>query len=87
MLGSGLRGIEKELPLGPAMEGNAYTSDHRQVPTSLRAARDLFAESEVAREILGDEVGAHYTNYADVELTAYDATVTDWERVRGFERL
>ncbi len=87
MLGSGLRGIEKELPLGPAMEGNAYTSDQPKVPTTLRAARDLFAGSEVAREILGDEVVAHYTNYADVELAAYDAAVTDWERVRGFERL
>ena len=30
---------------------------------------------------------AHYLNAADVELAAFDATVTDWERVRGFERL
>ncbi len=87
MLGSGLRGIENELALGPAMEGNAYDSDHRKVPTTLRAARDLFAQSQAAREILGDDVVAHYTNYADVELAAYDAAVTDWERVRGFERL
>ena len=24
---------------------------------------------------------------APVEITAFDAAVTDWERVRGFERL
>jgi glutamine synthetase len=24
---------------------------------------------------------------ADVELAAFEAAVTDWERVRGFERL
>jgi len=30
---------------------------------------------------------AHYLNAADVELAAFDAAVTDWERVRGFERL
>jgi glutamine synthetase len=29
----------------------------------------------------------HYANMADVELAAYDATVTDWELHRGFERL
>jgi glutamine synthetase len=29
----------------------------------------------------------HYTNMADVELAAYNSTVTDWELRRGFERL
>jgi glutamine synthetase len=29
----------------------------------------------------------HYRNAARVELDAYDAAVTDWERIRGFERL
>jgi glutamine synthetase len=29
----------------------------------------------------------HYTNLATVELDAFDTAVTDWERVRGFERL
>jgi glutamine synthetase len=87
MLGSGLRGIELELPLEPAFEGNAYASDHPRVPTSLQEARDLFAASPVARELLGDAVVDHYTNYADVELAAFGAAVTDWERFRGFERL
>jgi glutamine synthetase len=32
-------------------------------------------------------VVAHYLNAADVELAAFEASVTDWERVRGFERL
>jgi glutamine synthetase len=87
MLGSGLRGIELGLTLEPAFEGNAYTSDHPRVPTSLQHARDLFAASPVARELLGDAVVDHYTNYADVELTAFGAAVTDWERFRGFERM
>lgn len=87
MLGSGLRGIERDLPLEPAFEGNAYVSDHPRVPTSLRAARDLFAASTVARELLGDAVVDHYVNNADVELSAFDAAVTDWERFRSFERM
>ena len=43
--------------------------------------------SAVARSALGDEVVEHYANMADVELAAYNSTVTDWELRRGFERL
>jgi glutamine synthetase len=43
--------------------------------------------SKIAREAFGDEMVDHYTNAARVELDAYDAAVTDWERIRGFERL
>jgi glutamine synthetase len=32
-------------------------------------------------------VVAHYLNQARIEVEAFDAAVTDWERVRGFERL
>ena len=53
----------------------------------MRAARDLFHSSQVARGALGDDVVDHYVNMADVELAAYDAAVTDWELRRGFERL
>jgi glutamine synthetase len=57
------------------------------VPQTLRDARDAFAQSAVARAVLGDVVVAHYTNMADVELTSFDAAVTDWELRRGFERM
>jgi glutamine synthetase len=87
MLAGGLHGIENELELEPEQVGNAYNSDKPQVPHTLRAARDAFASSKVARAALGDEVVAHYTNMADVELTAFDAAVTDWELRRGFERM
>ena len=33
------------------------------------------------------EVVDHYLNRARIELEALEATVTDWERFRGFERL
>jgi glutamine synthetase len=88
LIAAGLRGVEQELELPPACEGNAYTAEGiEHVPGTLREARDLFAGSEMARAALGDEVVDHYLNMADVELAAYDAAVTDWERVRGFERL
>jgi glutamine synthetase len=87
MLAGGLHGIENELELEPELVGNAYDSDKPKVPHTLRAARDAFASSKVARSVLGEEVVAHYTNMADVELTAFDAAVTDWELRRGFERM
>ncbi|EUA31787.1 glutamine synthetase, catalytic domain protein [Mycobacterium intracellulare 1956] len=37
--------------------------------------------------MFGDDVVAHYLNNARVELAAFNAAVTDWERTRGFERL
>ena len=43
MLAGGLHGIENELGLEDAFEGNAYESDKPHVPTTLAAARDLFA--------------------------------------------
>src|SRR3712207_6777424 len=87
MVAAGLHGVENGLELEPAFEGNAYEDDGPKVPHSLRDARELFAQSAVAREAFGEDVVAHYLNYADVELAAFDAAVTDWERVRGFERL
>ncbi|MGK2854547.1 MAG: glutamine synthetase family protein, partial [Microbacteriaceae bacterium] len=87
MIAAGLYGIEHELELGTATTGNGYQSDAERVPTSLRDAAALFAESTIAREAFGDEVVEHYLNNARIEQQAYDAAVTDWERVRGFERL
>ncbi|MEU4608509.1 glutamine synthetase family protein [Kribbella sp. NPDC023972] len=87
IIAAGLHGIENELPLEPLLEGNAYDSDKEHVPTTLREAAALFTGSKVARLAFGDEMVDHYTNAARIELDAYDAAVTDWERVRGFERL
>jgi glutamine synthetase len=87
LIAAGLHGIENELPLQPELVGNAYRSDAPRVPSTLREAAELFADSKVAAEAFGSEVVGHYTNAARVELTAFDAAVTDWERRRGFERL
>ncbi len=87
MIAGGLHGIDEGLELEPAFEGNAYTADKPRVPKTLQDARDLFAGSDVAREAFGEEVVDHYLNRARVELDAFEAAVTDWERFRGFERL
>lgn len=87
LIAGGLYGIENELELEPIFEGNAYGSDAPRVPSSLRDAAQLFAESSIAAEAFGPEVVEHYLNNARIEQQAFDAAITDWERVRGFERL
>jgi len=88
LIAAGLHGVENKLQLEPAYVGNAYVAtDKPRLPTTLREARDLFAESAVAQSAFGPDVVAHYVNAADVELAAFESAVTDWEKTRGFERL
>jgi glutamine synthetase len=87
MVAAGLYGIDNGLPLEEEYVGNAYEADRPRVPANLREARELFAGSEVAREAFGEEVVEHYLNMARVEIEAFEAAVTDWERYRNFERL
>ena len=86
LIAGGLYGIEHELELEPMFEGNAYESDAPRVPTTLREAAELFGQSEIAREAFGADVVEHYLNNARIEVQAFDSAITDWERVRGFER-
>jgi glutamine synthetase len=88
MTAGALYGIEHELELEAAYTGNAYTdADAPRVPATLRDAAALWESSTVAARAFGEDVVGHYANNARVELTAFDAAVTDWELRRGFERL
>ncbi len=87
IIAAGLDGIDRGLELEAACAGNAYESGHDRVPGTLAEATELWAGSAFAREAFGDEVCNHYANAARVELRAFESAVTDWERVRGFERL
>jgi glutamine synthetase len=88
MVAGALYGIEQGLSLEDAYEGNAYTdASAPHVPRTLRDALELWETSEVARTAFGKNVVDHYANNARVELAAFDAAVTDWELMRGFERL
>jgi glutamine synthetase len=86
MIAAGLHGIDNQLEAGPAFEGNAYAADAARVPSTLREAAALWRASDVAQAAFGADVVDHYANAARVELAAFDAAITDWERVRNFER-
>ncbi|WP_405016139.1 glutamine synthetase family protein [Kitasatospora sp. NBC_00070] len=87
LIAAGLHGVEHQLALEPEFTGNAYASDAPRVPGTLRDAVAAFEASEAAGLAFGKDVVRHYAHAGRVELTAYDAAVTDWERRRGFERL
>ncbi|CAB4590698.1 unannotated protein [freshwater metagenome] len=87
MVAAGLDGIEKNLELEPIFTGNAYALETERIPTSLKEARDLWANSTWVTETFGKDVQDHYTHMADTELDAFGRAVTDWERVRSFERM
>lgn len=88
LIAGGLHGVERELQLPPPCAGNAYANPQvPRLPATLAEAAAAFATSATAREAFGDDVVTHYVNNAKAELTAFNAAVTDWERMRGFERL
>jgi glutamine synthetase len=88
LVAGAVHGLESGLEVEPETTGNAYDdADAPRVPGTLRDALALWEGSEPARAAFGDEVVDHYANNARVELAAFDAAVTDWELMRGFERL
>ena len=92
----GRRRADRRRPARHRQRAAARAGVHRQrlrVATS-RGSRPTCATpptccagSELAQAAFGPEVVDHYLNAARIELAAYDAAVTDWERFRGFERL
>ncbi len=88
IIAGGLHGVEQELPLEPIYASNAYDDESApRVPNTLRDAAQLWKSSDFAAAAFGADVVAHYANMARVEIEAFDAAVTDWEMIRGFERL
>jgi glutamine synthetase len=71
----------------PALEGNAYESDARRFPSKLREAIAALESGTTARAAFGDQVVDHYLSYARTEQALFDQVVTDWERIRYFERV
>jgi glutamine synthetase len=88
MIAAGLAGVEDSLDCGDVYEGNAYLDDKLpSLPKTLRDAADLLGESRFARRAFGDAVVDFYVHTARCEVQAFNDAVTDWERVRYFERI
>ena len=87
-IAAGLDGMEQQAEPPPPVLGDVYSSEgQHQVPTSLRDAADAFEASPVAAAAFGPDVVKHYTHFFRTEVAAAARAVTDWERVRYFERI
>ncbi|MEO8185552.1 MAG: glutamine synthetase family protein [Deltaproteobacteria bacterium] len=83
-LGAGLWGIEHELDPGAPSAGDAGVSAER-LPTTLKEATALLAQSAAAAQILGAEFVDHYVRTRTWEVAEFERAVTDWETRRYFE--
>lgn len=91
MLAAGLKGIEDELELQPATEDRDLFRLSRQelrklgiatLPDSLGEAVELFASSDLMREVLGEHIHSYLVEAKREEWNSYQRNVTQWERDR-----
>jgi glutamine synthetase len=88
LLAAGLAGIVSRTDPPDMFVGDVYAATELpRVPRSLGEATDIFATSPFAKSAFGEEVVEHYTHFFRTEQAAFDASVTDWERRRYFERI
>jgi glutamine synthetase len=88
MLAAGMAGIEEGLDCGVEYLGNAYVDESlARLPSSLREATDLFENSQLAKSAFGEAAVEFYVRHARIEHQSFSDAVTDWERVRYFERI
>jgi glutamine synthetase len=87
-LGTGLRGIEEQLELGPPVLGNAYQAPQElaaKIPSSLEEAAQRLEASQAARELFGSGFVDHFVATRNWEVREYKKHVSDWELARYFE--
>ena len=88
IIAAGLHGVDAGLELEPRVRGQrlrAPTSRACPRRCATRATCSPRARSRARRS--ATRSSSTTCNAADVELAAFEAAVTDWERFRGFERL
>jgi glutamine synthetase len=84
---SGLYGIENKLDLSqPPTKGNGYREfAYGTLPSTLYEATKRMKESEIAKNLLGEEFVDHFTRTREWEWRQSLKYVTDWELRRYFE--
>lgn len=87
-IAAGLAGIKENLDCGEVYGGNAYVDPSLPaLPKTLRDAVELLDRSPMARQWFGDDVIDFYVHSGRLEVQAFQNAVTDWERIRYFERI
>ena len=89
-LGAGLLGIAAKLPLGDAIQGNAYEVQDslpsaQQLPANLLDATRAFEASDAAIELFGQAFVEHFAASRKWEVREYERHLNDWQLKRYFE--
>ncbi len=86
-LASGLYGIEKGLTLdAPETIGNGYKDfKNGTLPYSLSDATEQMKNSEIARQLFGNDFIDHFAKTREWEWKQFSKQVTDWELKRYME--
>lgn len=87
MLGAGLRGIEEKLELMPEATNDIFEMSEveleeagiKTLPKNLGEAIELFENSEVMKDILGEHIHSFYAENKKAEWADYIKYVTQWE--------
>src|SRR5436305_10383667 len=82
---AGLHGVQHEMALPPETVGNGYDAKAEPLPPTLREAKARLAESNAARELLGETFVDHYVRTREWECRQFESAVTKWELERYFE--
>ena len=86
-IAGGLHGVDQRIEPPPPFRGNGYVADLPRLPTTLPEAIEAWRASGLARALFGDDVHHHVLRHAEFEWAAFNRAVTDWERMRYFERI
>ena len=88
VLAAGLEGIRAHIEPPPPFAGDIYQAqDLPRIPGSLRDSIAEFDRSEFTRRAFGADVVEHYLHFLRTEQRKFDEVVTDWEKLRFFERI
>jgi glutamine synthetase len=95
MLASGLDGMERDLFPPEPVERDIYHMSREErkklkidsLPESLGDALEVFSQSKLMRETLGDHIFNHYMHIKTEEWDQYRSWVTDWEHQRYLKTL
>ncbi len=85
---AGMAGIRENLDCGENYRGNAYVdASLSALPSSLEMAIEKLRGSALAKRAFGQDVVDFYTHTGVLEVSAFNNSVTDWEKSRYFERI
>ena len=87
-IAAGMAGVRENLDCGNDYRGNAYIDQSLlALPSSLEMAIEKLRRSDLAKSAFSQDVVDFYTHTGDLEVSAFNNSVTDWEKIRYFERI